>query len=165
MAHREPVRRTAAASSQHARGQRLCLWCLFPISEDVMSLRCGWDSYRAEGGGRAPLGGHRAVPSRRAESAGGPGSRSPAPSARRGKPSHSARLGKTPPAAGAGCPAGARPAAPGGSPRHPCVPLGRPNPCGPWAFRRCPPGGGMPAELGPGDPHPARPGPASPSSS
>lgn len=92
MARREPVRRTAAASSQRARGQRLCLWCLFPISEDVMSLWCGWDSYRAEGGGRAPLGGHRAVPSRRAESAGGPGSCSPAPSARRGKPGHSARL-------------------------------------------------------------------------
>lgn len=53
--------------------ERLCLWRLFPISEDVMSPWCSWDSYRAEGGGRAPLGGHRAVPSRRAESAGGPG--------------------------------------------------------------------------------------------
>lgn len=57
-----------------------------------MSPWCGRDSYRAEGGGRTPPGGHTAMPSRQAESAGGPGSRSPAPSANRGKPSHSAWL-------------------------------------------------------------------------
>ena len=78
---------------------------------------------------------------------------------------HGLSSGPTPPAAGVGPSAGARPATPGGIPRHPCIPVGKPNPRGLWAFRRHPPGGGMPAELGlspnSGDPPPARLGPPS----
>lgn len=149
-------------------------WCLFPVSEDMMNQWCGGIPTEQKAGDK-PLrvdGPAGTLKQGRALKAGRVGWRTPGPTAQphvqtEGSPAtlHGLSSGPTPPAAGVGPSAGARPAAPGGIPHHPCVPLGKPNPPGLWAFRRHPPGGGMPAELGlslnSGDPPPSKAGPPS----
>lgn len=149
-------------------------WCLIPISEDMMNQWCGGIPTEQKAGDK-PLrvdGPAGTLKQGLALEAGRVGWRTPGPTAQphvqtEGSPAtlHGLSSGPTPPAVGVGPSAGAWPVAPGEIPHHPCVPLGKPNPPGLWAFRRHPPGGGMPAELGlslnSGDPPPSKAGPPS----
>ena len=130
-------------------------WRLFLISEDMMNPWCGGIPTEQKAGDKPLRVDGPAGTLHHALEAGRVGWRTPGSVAQphvqtEGSPAtlHGLSSGLTPPAAGVGPSAGAQPAAPGGIPRHPCVPLGKPNPRGLWAFRRHPPGGGMPAELG-----------------